>query len=169
MSTAAVKLNESQILKENEDLIRVCFLKLRYHQNKHLKEDLFQEGRIALVVASRSWNESRGAFRMFAWFCVRNAMVNFLRTHTASGEEGDAALAEIASPGLNPEQAYAEAEIKALVLASIQDLSVREQKVLSLHSEGLTQAEIGKQMSISQPQVHRIEREAVANLSKAVA
>jgi len=49
----------------------------------HLKEDLTQEGYIALYHAIRYYRKDRGSFPAFAKKCVRNAMISYLRKNKA--------------------------------------------------------------------------------------
>lgn len=49
----------------------------------HLKEDLTQEGYIALYHAIQHYCKERGSFPAFAKKCVRNAMISYLRKNKA--------------------------------------------------------------------------------------
>ncbi len=70
--------NEAQIVKANEDLVQMIRKQVR--NDASLKDDLLQEGRIALVKAARLWSAERNtSFRTYAGFWVRHAMVDFLR------------------------------------------------------------------------------------------
>lgn len=71
-------MNETQVVRDNEDLVQR--IRRQLSKNTSIREDLLQEGRIALVRAARTWQAESGTqFRTYATNVVRNAMVNFLK------------------------------------------------------------------------------------------
>jgi RNA polymerase sigma-B factor len=81
------------------------------------------------------------------------------------GSDGDAA-GETVGDGLgDSEEGYEQAEHRAVLDRLMRSVSAREREVLRLRfEEDLTQAEIGERIGVSQMQVSRLIRQAVARL-----
>ena len=76
---------QNELLRRNEGLISSVAGKLltkavEYHLTKEDKEDLLQEGRLALLTAAFGYDEAQGtAFNTYGWQIVRNKMVDYMR------------------------------------------------------------------------------------------
>ena len=76
---------QNELLRRNEGLINSVAGKLLakaadYHLTKEDKEDLLQEGRLALLTAAFGYDETQGtAFNTYGWQVVRNKMVDYMR------------------------------------------------------------------------------------------
>lgn len=76
---------QNELLRRNEGLIRTVAGKLLAKAadcclSKEDKEDLLQEGRLALLTAAFGYDETQGTtFNTYGWQIVRNKMVDYMR------------------------------------------------------------------------------------------
>lgn len=76
---------QNELLERNEGLIRKVAGKLLakvtdFCLTKEDKEDLLQEGRLALLTAAFGYDETQGtAFNTYGWQTVRNKMADYMR------------------------------------------------------------------------------------------
>ncbi len=132
------------------------------------REDLVQEGLIALHKAILLYDESLSSFSSFAYLCVRRSMLSALkkynrRTPTVSYEslEEDAA-----SPALNPEALFIDREnCTALFCRFGEVLSAYENRVLSLTLSGKSPKETARLLEKSEKSVTNALSRARAKLS----
>lgn len=114
----------------------------RYKPNGFGKEDLIQEGMIALFYAVDTYREEKGAsFSAYACKCINNRMASFIRTHLALKSKPLSAYVPLdEEPVLfsaDPAQQLIEKEEVSSMRAKLfQCLSDRESKVLRLYLEG---------------------------------
>ncbi len=117
-----------------------------------LKEDLLQEGRLAVCKAIASFEPNKEAsFYTFAYLCIKNAMLDYLRKMSAKKNQilGNAISienineAEIEDPSFNIEKDF---DDKERIEELQKQLSPIENKVLTLHCEGLSYEAIAKEI-----------------------
>ena len=119
------------------------------------KEDLEQEGLIAVLSAVRGFDISKGtAFRTYVGDCIDNRMISFIRaasrqnrirTGSLSDEKGYSASADV-----DPEAVVIGKENYKSIMSLVSDtLSVYEKNVLALYVEGLSYVEMGKRLNKS--------------------
>lgn len=117
------------------------------------KEDLEQEGLLAVMNAVRSYDESKGAsFRTYAGECIDNRMISFIRSSSRqsrmSGTHADVSIAE--NTDIDPETLVIGKEGYENIMSLVTDsLSDYERKVLALYVEGLSYAEMGERLNKS--------------------
>jgi RNA polymerase sigma factor (sigma-70 family) len=71
--------SQSNFIKENERLVFKVWNKHFAQKYYHFKEDLLQEGRIALHKANEMFDESKGfSFSSYAYRAIWNTMANYL-------------------------------------------------------------------------------------------
>ena len=119
-----------------------------YKLNGFGKDDLLQEGRIALLDAKNAYLPERGSsFKAFALKCINNRIISFVRGHLSLKNlpltnfvslENDGAAA-----GDDPEARVIEKEDAMAVHKKLSDcLSGNEKRVLSLYLSGNSIKEI---------------------------
>jgi len=120
-------------------------------------EDLCQAGAIALIEAVDQF-DGRGTFEGYAGERVRFAMLDCLgRNHQElSLENGPDPRVE------SHENEIADRDEAAAVARAVEDLPVREQKVIELrYSDGLTMDRIGPQVGVKKTRVLQLHRRAI--------
>lgn len=141
--------------------------------SKNEVEDLVQEGNIALYSAVQAFDSEKANFKTFAARCIKNAMVDVLRKHTAKHKIPDALVASFddVEPEDNntPEKIFFDNESYKLLTDSINlELSKFEHKVLSAHLSGMSYSDIAEVLDISVKSVDnslRRVREKLKNLT----
>ncbi len=124
-------------------------------------DDLLQEGRLGVLNAINSFNESKGEFKTYVYSCVKNRIISCIKTFNAikhkplkdyvslsgGNDDGDKTLI-IQDPKLGPEDIFIVNESeKELNLALKNSLSETEFKILGLYIEGLSYADISQKVN----------------------
>lgn len=164
VATKVVVQNETEILKTHESWIR--YMALPFARRGVMMSDLVQEGRIALLAASRSWREDGGAkLQTYARKFVLGALFRFTTKESVQASDGPSAD-ELSNEDPTPEDALALEECLSVVVVAISSLSEGEKEVLDLHfREGLDLNEISRQYGhTSHVGVQRIYHRAVDKL-----
>lgn len=191
MQDSATRRREGQIIRENEDLVRAIVLRF-VAAGSSLFEDALQEGRIALLAASREWNaEEEASLRTFAarrisWrvlqFVSRQARPLGYRPRTGkspagghpgtesmdAADEGEFSLHDVvADEGDSPEAAAIHKQERENLTRMVLGLTHREVGVLvERFMFDNTQAEVGVVIGRSRERVRQIEEGALATLAK---
>ena len=129
-------------------------------------DDLLQEGRLALWRAAQTFDTERGSWTSYAVRCIENGIRTGLRRRgqpTCPWDRED-------DDGPAPAEPWQGADDQALEAAEwladwaqwSQRLSVRQRRVLTALSRGLDQREVALREGVSQAQVSRIRRRALA-------
>lgn len=117
-----------------------------------LKQDLLQEGRLAICKAVASFNSSQDAsFYTFAYLCIKNAMVDFLRKQNSKKNQliGQALPLEIINeneiedPSLNLETNFDNVDKIEKIMSQLNDT---QKQVLLLFIDGYSYEEIAKRL-----------------------
>lgn len=116
-------------------------------------EDMQQEALLGLWKACLSYDPSKGRFSTYAWYCILNQIRYALRAYKKqpdtvslnqpTGKDGLTLADVLEDP--SPGTSEALIDLKAFLAG----LPERELKLIQLSAEGLTQAEIGKQLGRS--------------------
>ncbi len=128
------------------------------------RDDLYQEGLIALYRAVCRYDESIASFSTFAKVCIKRAMINWIRDHVSHiGADGkqiteipleslEAILAEDSSCG--PEEVYISKEaLTSLKQEAVKKLSDYEKCVFLLYLEDMDAGEISEALGKSKKSV----------------
>lgn len=130
------------------------------------RDDLISEAFVGLVKAAETYEPDRAKFATYAARCITNQMLMFLRklkkyecevslyAPIGSDDNGnELLLLDTIADGYDMESARVE-----FLTASqhIGKLPLRQKRMLDLRGQGLTHAEIGKKLGISQSYVSRI-------------
>lgn len=120
------------------------------------RDDLYQEGLIALYRAVSRYDESVSKFSTFATTCIKRAMLTWIRDHVAkNGTDGNSVVQisqeeifeELCSEASEscPEELYISKEtVKNLISEAIKKLSDYEKCVFLMYLEEMTSSEIAE-------------------------
>ena len=160
-------------------------LALRYTNRGERFEDLVQVGAIGLLEAIDRFDPERGTdLANFAVPTISGVIRRHLRDRSAivrmprplaeqarlpvclSLAEGESAETDEA---LSVDGAFAASEERLLLAAGFRALAARERRILHLHFyAGLSQAEVGREIGLSQIQVSRLIRVSLARMRAAL-
>ncbi len=163
--------NQSEIIKKIKNGEKALFVYMAdEYRNKIIaaasslsiceseREDLIQEGYIALYSAICSYDESRGAsFSTFANLCIRNRMLNWIEKNMNSSASSYQLSAinetQLTQSGMIEDgfenSVIVKDELHDLLALADKLLSELEKRVFSLYIKGYTNSEICKSLSIS--------------------
>lgn len=170
-----VRESESAIIKRHERLIR--YIALPFARRNADVDDLVQEGRIALLVAARSWRASEGVeLWTYAWKFVLGAMFRYVsreirepsRSHS---ESDDAALGQLGTSDRAPEGALSMHEVGSILDSELVRLSDVERRVLCLRFvDEISLCEISRMLALSsEDKADRIYHGAIRKLRERLA
>lgn len=161
--------NDRESTFEHEGLVRLVCNGCR-HRPDH--DDIMQEARIAVALASRSFDPGRGIpFGAYAAMQARWAVRNHLSWERhprracpgrevsldSPGEDGDATLADLVP---DPEDQYAGIHARIEAGELLRALPEREASVLMMRAWGRTHDEIGKRLGISRARAQQVDTRA---------
>ena len=152
------------------------------------EEDLFSAGMVGLMVASRSYDASRGAeFKTYAYHRIRGAILDELRRldflprsqrekARADGREAPAMVAiptdedgqeSLAAGELEP--GCETEDLRDLLLREVDRLPEKMRIVMTLYyQEGLRMREIGDRLGLTESRVSQIHSNAVSRLRRSL-
>lgn len=149
--------SELMLKVRDGDLGKLSFLFERYHRalfnffvrstgNRELSEDLVQEVFLRLLKYRHTFRAD-SQFSTWMYHVARNAQSDHFRKHKHEDEAGhdgeDEFLAELASPGLTPEERLAKRQESRLVRKALAQLPAERREVLILSRyQGLKYEEI---------------------------
>ncbi len=186
--------NENLIIQENEDLVRAIALR-SVSPASDLLDDVVQEGRIALLLASRTWLEDGGASLRtwaapaIAWrislFLRRGRKGGFLHKGALKSEQGihkgtpgrvsfeasemdGRPLSEtVASTCSSPEETAIVNETRETINVAAAGMESRMVDVLAArYCGGSTLEEVGATLGVTRERVRQIEDKALSVLRK---
>ena len=140
------------LIKRYQPLVKSIAFSMATAENE--VEDLVQEGNIALFSAVRSYQSQKASFGTFASICVKNAMIDVLRSSNSKRKIPEGMLSSIhdveVQDNNTPEKIFFDNEDYRILTDSINiELSSLERKVLSAHLCGLSYSEIAKELAVS--------------------
>jgi RNA polymerase sigma factor (sigma-70 family) len=173
-----------------ERALTECGGLLHYHARRtvaHLElDDALQTGRLALLIAVRSFRPEDGrAFSAFASTVIRNRLLDAVRVARRRGmsgvmdrTQGGCAMrpvelypidADDAAPALGvaagQEDAYAAAEERARFASLVATLPARDRAIIAGYIAGATHEELAERFGVSRVWIGQIARGAVAKLA----
>lgn len=165
-------MDTDALVLEHLALVDRCARRFRGWGEPH--DDLVQAGRLALLHAARRYDADRGVpFAAYAVPTVVGGIRHHLRDRCSLIRAPREApqphvdeLDEGATPG-HADPAYDEVELRLLLLPQLEQLPALERAVVTLrYLDGLTQDAVAAQLGISQPQVSRVQAQALARLRR---
>lgn len=129
------------------------------------KGDLVSEGCIGLIKAADSYDETRGTeFRTHAVLCIRRALSNTLKR--ADVRNADALVAEVLQEeNIAVPDFTAASDAKLSVETALPQLKPKRRQAVQLYFlDNLPQADVARQMHISQTHAKRLIDQGLANL-----
>lgn len=152
-----------KLIKDNIKLVYYVIHKL----GLRIDDDLVSEGRLALIIAAKGYSPDKGVkFSTYATKTIRGYLLTYVNRKSSIIKPLRNGNKYIQAPMVDIEDdilweiAWTEddeiMESKIFVDDFIKSLSKREQIVVNGLLKDKTQAEIGKELSISQVQVYRI-------------
>ncbi len=153
-----VKLSSpADIIKNYQVVVNKVLSRIKFPPS--CRDDLVQEGNIALLKAFMSYDPSKGVpFSDYAFIVVRNRVLNFLRKEkklevpavfNLNDCETVDAFELIPSSALSPEDAMVIAEFKDKLTQFVKtSLTDEEKSVLSLYFDGMSYREISLKLGI---------------------
>lgn len=106
--------------------------------NQNNVHDLFQEGYIALVNASKHFDSDIGNFENFAMICVRNKMIDILR-----GKRSLTGLVEV------------EDAPETQIWECLPDMSKDEERIVNLMLEGYSREKISEMTNFTKYKINK--------------
>ena len=152
-----------RLLRRYEGMIRKAAASFSVPTNVE-REDLYQEGVIALYRAMCSYDESIASFSTFASVCIRRAMLTWIRDHVSKTDSEGNLITEIPieeafsggelSYGRTPEQVYiSKEELSVLKRNALKCLSDYEKCVFLMYLDNMTVSEISEALGKSRKSV----------------
>lgn len=140
------------LIKRYQPLVKSIAFSMANGENE--VEDLAQEGNIALFSAVRSYKSQKSSFSTFASICVKNAMIDVLRSSNSKRKIPEGMVSSIheiePQDDNTPEKIFFDNEDYRILTDSINiELSSFERKVLSAYLCGLSYSEIAKGLAVS--------------------
>lgn len=128
------------------------------------REDLYQEGLIALYRAVCNYDKSIARFSTFANVCIRNAMLTWIRDHVSKTDDAGNRITEIPIDEVfgadfpedseTPEELYISKEtLSSLKRKALMCLSDLEKCVFLMYLDNMTAQEIGESLGRSKKSV----------------
>jgi len=154
-----------KIIEDNMGLVYSIVNKYKTHEVE--KDDLVQEGIIALIVAAKKYNKQKASFFTYAYFWVWQAIDNNIKKnrrmmyvpHNFKDEEEFI---------LTPYEVLLTKQIKQQLHEQLQGLTQREKQVIllrfGLQSEPQTLHQVGALINLSHEGVRKIEKKALNKL-----
>lgn len=152
-----------QIAKNYENVINAIALSFNVPTSD--RDDLRQEGLIALYRAVLRYDKSMSGFSTFASVCIKRAMLTFIRDHVSKVGKDGSTVTEISldesfddiiadDESLCPEEQYISREtVKNLRNHAMKQLSDFEKCIFLMYLEEMTSTEIAESMGRSKKSV----------------
>ena len=152
-----------QIAKNYENVINAIALSFNVPASD--RDDLRQEGLIALYRAVLRYDKSMSGFSTFASVCIKRAMLTFIRDHVSKVGKDGSTVTEISldesfddiiadDESLCPEEQYISREtVKNLRNHAMKQLSDFEKCIFLMYLEEMTSTEIAESMGRSKKSV----------------
>lgn len=152
-----------QIAKNYENVINAIALSFNVPTSD--RDDLRQEGLIALYRAVLRYDKSMSGFSTFASVCIKRAMLTFIRDHVSKVGRDGSTVTEISldesfddiiadDESLCPEEQYISREtVKNLRNHAMKQLSDFEKCIFLMYLEEMTSTEIAESMGRSKKSV----------------
>jgi RNA polymerase sigma factor (sigma-70 family) len=166
---------EAALLRKHERLIR--YMALPFSSRGGSLDDIMQEGRLALLSASRTWEASYGVkLWTYARKFVLGAMIRFVsdaaeepsRPSDPRYDEDDE-IQETAHDNQTPEDALSHKEQVAIMVSELAHLSENERRAVRLSfNEGLDIRSIATSLGVPRSTAHDILQGAIAKLRERV-
>ena len=141
----------------------VFWLAGKFNVLSSVKQDLIQEGMIALINSVDRFEYARGLkFSTFAWHRIRGQMINMLERgeHKAPAPISDEIIEHWTAPVYDEDD-----EIWMSVEESIKKLPKRESEIISaIFKDGKEPKEIASELGLDISHIYRLKRNAVAHL-----
>ncbi len=133
-------------------------------------DDLAGHGMLGLIRAIRTYDVNAGAsFKTYASKCIRNAIVDAMRTTSNNVEEVDLCEDIPSNDNQNPENLFIEHEATSLLLDAIAaTLTPTEFAVLKLHIESMSYKDIADELGIAQKKVDNTIYSAKKKIKKLI-
>lgn len=133
-------------------------------------DDLAGHGMLGLIRAIRTYDATLGAsFKTYATKCIRNAIVDAVRTASNNVEEVDLCDNIPSDDNQNPENLFIENEATDILLNAIAStLTPTEFAVLKLHIESMSYKDIANELGIEQKKVDNTIYSAKKKIKKLV-
>jgi RNA polymerase sigma factor (sigma-70 family) len=141
------------------------------------RDDIRQEGALALVRAAAAFDPARGEFEPFAPECVRNAIKSAIRRAVGAAAKTVSAEAHVDVIESIPDEAEEDRReapmangLGAALARALSGLTEQERMVVAsrfgLGRERVGLSELGRELGVSQARVHQIERAALQKLQR---
>lgn len=150
----------------------LVYTKIKIYRKKHYYNDLFQEGRLALIRAMNDFNIDKGSnfFTIASWY-ISNNIRDYLKG--VNREVVCENVEQFVPAQISPQDYYENIEKDKLIKKAILSLPKMERYVLVMRygffdSREYTLREIGEMFSVSKQYVEQVEKKAVLNLQKKI-
>jgi RNA polymerase sporulation-specific sigma factor len=140
--------SELNLLEQHKHLVPIVCRRFLVgaHANFNLaKDDLYQEGMMALFRAVKTFDPTAGAqFQTYATRCIHNRLVDILRKNASRGEAPSELGENQAVTDITPEAEFNTLEKSALVTRVLDECTEIERAVFKSAARGHSYAEISK-------------------------
>lgn len=136
---------EAVLADHGPGLMRVA---LAYGRDAAEAQDFYQEICYAIWRALPSFR-GEASLKTFVWRIAHNRGLT-LRARRPRRGEGEQPLAAVADPGPSPQQVVEDRDRQERLLVAVRELSDTQREVVLLSLEGLSQAEIGEVLGLTE-------------------
>lgn len=146
----------------------VFWLAKKFCISESLKQDLVQEGMLALIHSVDRFDEARGLhFSTFAWHRIRGQMLNLLER---SERRAPLPVDDEFFEHVNEPEADDDGDVWMSIEECIENLPKREAEIVSaLFNDGKEPKQIAKEQGMDVSNVYRLRRSAIAHLKAQLA
>ena len=182
---------QNELLERNEGLIRTVAGKLLAKAedcclSKEDKEDLLQEGRLALLTAAFGYDETQGtAFNTYGWQIVRNKMADYMRKAITRPKRSIPLDTTIPTDTVTieyrpldpyrstPLQVVLAEELHESLERAVNDLSERQKEYVSYRfgfedDKEHSVEEAAEEFTIGKTEARKIEKKAIKSIKKSI-
>ena len=182
---------QNELLERNEGLIRKVAGKLLakvtdFCLTKEDKEDLLQEGRLALLTAAFGYDETQGtAFNTYGWQIVRNKMADYMRKAITRAKRNISLEPSVPTDTVTmeyrpldpyhstPEQIVLAEEMHESLERAVNDLPERQKEYISYRfgfeeDKEHSVEEAAEEFNIGKTEAKRIERKILKSIRQSI-
>lgn len=151
-------LKKQMLIEDNMNLVYSLITK-EYPTYIH-DEDIIQCGMLGLCKAADKWDESKSQFSTYAWYCIRNEILQEFRRRMK--HQGVLSLDYETNDEDGGRSTFGDCvvgdEDVPYIDANIDGITERERQIFDLYKTGLSQVDVATKLGVTKQYVWRVMR-----------